>query len=190
MTRWNTTCRRPREYFDAGRITFLPHNVYAAFPQQIEMLYLLLMHLAGGTLAAAIPAQLLHAACGLLAVLTLAAWTPPGWPRATVAVVVGSVPWLAYLGCLAYVELGMVFFAAVAAVPGTRSLPRHRRRSWHGPGAQATGQRRLAADVCRGRLCGFFRRLQVPGPGVHWRGARRGVVSYHADFASHNAWVG
>jgi 4-amino-4-deoxy-L-arabinose transferase-like glycosyltransferase len=30
-------------------------------------------------------------------------------------VVAGSVPWLAYLGCLAYVELGMMLFAAVAA---------------------------------------------------------------------------
>lgn len=105
----------PREYFDAGRITFLPHNVYASFPQQMEMLYLLLMHMAGGSLAAAIPAQLLHAACGVLTVLTLAAWTRPGWPRCLVAVAAGTIPWLAYIACLAYVELGMLFFAAVAA---------------------------------------------------------------------------
>ncbi len=105
----------PREYFDAGRIEFLPHNVYASFPQQMEMLYLLLMHLAGGPLAGAIPAQLLHALCGLLAVAALAAWSPPGWPRTIVAILAGSVPWLACLGCLAYVELGMLLFAAVAA---------------------------------------------------------------------------
>lgn len=105
----------PREYYDAGRIIFLPHNVYASFPQQVEMLYLLLMHLAGGSLAAAIPAQLLHVACGALTVMALVAWTPRGWPRCIVAVTAGSVPWLAYVGCLAYVELGMLSFAAVAA---------------------------------------------------------------------------
>jgi hypothetical protein len=104
----------PREFFEHGRIEFLPHNVYASFPQQMEMLYLLLMHLAGGPLLGAIPAQLLHATCGILAVLALAAWSPPGYPRWVVVATAGSVPWLAYLGCLAYVELGMVFFAAVA----------------------------------------------------------------------------
>ena len=104
----------PREYFDAGRIQFLPHNVYASFPQQMEMLYLLLMHLFGGPLSEAIPAQLLHVMCGVLAVVALASWTPAGWPRLVVAIVAGSVPWLAYLGCLAYVELGMLLFAAVA----------------------------------------------------------------------------
>jgi hypothetical protein len=104
----------PREYYDRGRVEFLPHNVYAAFPQQMEMLYLLLMYLAGGPLAGAIPAQLLHAALGVLAVVALAAWTPRGVARWLVVAVAGSTPWLAYLGGLAYVELGVVFFASVA----------------------------------------------------------------------------
>jgi 4-amino-4-deoxy-L-arabinose transferase-like glycosyltransferase len=105
----------PREYYDAGRITFLPHNVYTSFPQQMEMLYLLLMYLAGGVYAAAIPAQLLHAGCGVLAVVALSCWARAGWTRWLVVVLAGSTPWLAYLGCLAYVENGMLFFAAVAA---------------------------------------------------------------------------
>ncbi|MEW6249296.1 MAG: hypothetical protein AB1716_01515 [Planctomycetota bacterium] len=105
----------PREYYDAGRIHFLPHNVYAAFPQQMEMLYLLLMYLRGGPLAGAIPAQFLHAACGVLAALAIAAWSRPGWPRRIALVTAGSVPWMAYLGALAYVELGVLFFTSVAA---------------------------------------------------------------------------
>lgn len=105
----------PREYYEAGRITFLPHNVYTSFPQQMETLYLLLMHLAGDVYAAAIPAQLLHAACGILAVIALGCWARPGWGRLVVLVIAGSTPWLAYLGCLAYVENGMLFFTAVAA---------------------------------------------------------------------------
>lgn len=105
----------PREYYDAGRIMFLPHNVYASFPQQMEALYLLLMYLTGGPLAGAIPAQLLHAACGVLAVLVVAAWAPAGWGRLIGVLSLGAVPWLALLGCLAYVELGLVFFAALSA---------------------------------------------------------------------------
>lgn len=105
----------PREYYQAGRIEFLPHNVYTSFPQQMEMLYLLLMHLAGGVYAAAIPAQLLHAACAILAVAALGSWSAAGWERRLVVLVAGSTPWLAYLGCLAYVENGMLFFAALAA---------------------------------------------------------------------------
>jgi len=105
----------PREYYDAGRIKFLPHNVYASFPQQMEMLYLLLMYLAGDVYAAAIPAQLLHVSCGVLAVVALGCWARPGWGRWLVVAVAGSTPWLAHVGCLAYVENGMLFFAAVAA---------------------------------------------------------------------------
>ena len=105
----------PREYYEAGRIHFLPHNVYASFPQQAETLNLLLMHLSGSPLGGAIPAQLLHLAFGVLTVLALAAWAAPGWPRILVTLVAGAVPWLAYLGCLAYVELAMLFFAALAA---------------------------------------------------------------------------
>lgn len=119
----------PREYFDAGRIHFLSHNVYASFPQQVETLYLLLMYLAGTPLAAAIPAQLLHLTLGILAVAALAAWSPGGWARRIVVLAAASAPWLAYLGCLAYVELGMLFFGAVAAglvldvVRGDRDSP-------------------------------------------------------------------
>lgn len=105
----------PREYFVDGRIHFLAHNVYAQFPQQVEMLYLLLMHLLGDPYAAAIPAQILHALCGVATVAALAAWSPAGWARWIVMLMAATVPYLAYVGCLAYVELAMTFFAAVAA---------------------------------------------------------------------------
>ncbi len=104
----------PREYYDAGRIRFLPHNVYASFPEQMEMLYLLLMYLDGGAHAAAIPAQFLHAGCGILAVLALGAWVGHRRGRVVTLLAAGATPWLAYLGCLAYVEDGMVLFAAIA----------------------------------------------------------------------------
>lgn len=105
----------PREYYDAGTIHFLPHNVYASFPQQMEVLYLLLMHVADGTTRGALPAQFLHLFCGVLAVVALGAWLPAGWPRRIATVAAGTVPFVAYLGCLAYVEAGMLLFTAVAA---------------------------------------------------------------------------
>lgn len=152
----------PKEHYEAGRIHFLPHNVYAQFPQQMESLYLLLMHLAGGPYEAAIAAQILHALCGILTVLALAAWAPPGWPRIVVAVVAGSVPWLAYLGCLAYVELGMLFFAAVAA--GVL-LDRF------GPSNTLDWRSALTAGVCAGLACGCKYTavvLVAAGLGVAW----------------------
>lgn len=117
----------PREYYDAGRITFLPHNVYASFPQQVEILYLLLNHLLGGPLNAASAAQLLHAAFGVLFVLAVYRAAPAGWPRVMTAVTAGSVPWLSYLGCLAYVELPMIYFAALAGLSAARAVNPSRR---------------------------------------------------------------
>ncbi|HMQ15325.1 MAG TPA: hypothetical protein PKC49_05065 [Phycisphaerae bacterium] len=104
----------PREYFDAGRIHFLPHNVYASFPQQVEILYYLLMHLLNDPHAAAIPAQLLHLGLGVGFVLACAAWAPAGAARLLAVLVAGGAPWLAYVGPLAYVENGILLFAAVA----------------------------------------------------------------------------
>ena len=105
----------PREYFLAGCIKFLPHNVYTSFPQQMEMLYLLQMHLMGDPYYGAVPSQLLHAACGILAVLAVFFWSPRGASRWIATLLIGTTPWLAYLGCLAYVENGLLFLAAVAA---------------------------------------------------------------------------
>lgn len=104
----------PREYFEAGRVHFLPHNVYASFPQVAEMQYLLLMHLCGGPMNAAIPAQLLHAFVGIAAILAIGAYVPNGLPRLTAIVAAGSIQWIAYLGCLAYVENFLLLFSVVA----------------------------------------------------------------------------
>jgi hypothetical protein len=74
-TCWNTTSGA-REYFDTGRITFfLPHNVFASFPQQVELLYLLLMHLAAGCS----PPPFRRSCCMCWGWLCrAAAWTPDG----------------------------------------------------------------------------------------------------------------
>ncbi|RME37345.1 MAG: hypothetical protein D6788_09685, partial [Planctomycetota bacterium] len=107
----------PKEDFLEGRITYRPHNVYAAFPSNVEMLYLLGMVIVDDPWEAGTTAQAIHL---LLGVLTVAAvWTAAReWsPRAgtLAAVTLGTVGWLPYLSGLAYVEHGLLFFAAASA---------------------------------------------------------------------------
>lgn len=146
----------PREWYDAGRVQFLPHNVYASFPQQVEILYLLLMHLAGGPLPAAVPAQLLHAGLGVLFVLALAAWTPAGGPRRIAALTAATVPWLVVVGSLAYVECGMLFFTTVAAGLLRDALQPRQRESVDPPAPPPPPDwpRLAAAGFCAGLACG------------------------------------
>lgn len=51
----------PREWYEAGQITGLRHNVYSYFPFNVEMQYLLAMHLMGGPWAGQFLSQLMHA---------------------------------------------------------------------------------------------------------------------------------
>ncbi|MEP0846285.1 MAG: hypothetical protein HRF50_05620 [Phycisphaerae bacterium] len=169
----------PREYFESGRIRFLPHNVYASFPQQMEMLYLLLMHLTGDAHAAAIPAQMLHALCGGLAIVALVAFAPRSADRWLIAALAGATPWIAYSGCLAYVECGMLLFLAVAAGLLAQSL--HLSDDNFVPYASGGHPAReiLAAGLCAGLACGCKYTaivLGAAGLGVATVAAMRGLA--------------
>ena len=50
----------PKEFFDAGRISFLRHNVYSNFPFNAEMLYLVSMILSGGAYEGIFVAKLVN----------------------------------------------------------------------------------------------------------------------------------
>lgn len=66
----------PAEHFAAGKVRFLPHNVYAAFPEHVEMLYLEGMILCGSKsagMAVAIAIQVLFGALAAGAVGAIAA---------------------------------------------------------------------------------------------------------------------
>jgi len=62
----------PREWFEAHRIIPLTHNAFSFFPFNVEMHYLLAMHLRGGPWAGMYLAQFMHA--GFMLLLILAAW--------------------------------------------------------------------------------------------------------------------
>ena len=107
----------PKEYLQAGRIEFLPHNVYGSFPANVEMLYLLGMNLLGNVYDAGTVANMIHVYLAVLAVF--AAWVAGReWSVSAgvvCGVVVATAGWLPFLCGLAYVENGMLFFGMASA---------------------------------------------------------------------------
>ncbi len=106
----------PKEYALAGQIEYAPHNVYANFPANVEMLYLLGMILLDDTVNAGVTANMIHLAFAALAVF--AAWVIGcEWsPRAGIiaALTMATAGWPVYLSGLAYVENGLLFYGLVA----------------------------------------------------------------------------
>jgi hypothetical protein len=105
----------PKEYYEAGRITFLPHNIYTSMPFGVEMLHLLGMEVLDDWWWGALVGQLLVAAFAPVAAV-LIAWTASrgGSPRSAWlgAVVYLSTPWIYRLAVIAYVEGPLCFYHA------------------------------------------------------------------------------
>lgn len=150
----------PKEYLQAGRITYLPHNVYGCFPANVEMLYLLAMIVHGPTPEVALVANMIHL---MLAGLTVfAAWTVArDWSPAAgnlAAITTATTGWLAYLSGLAYVENGLLLFTIVALgsllrakESETRGEPRAFDRS---PNAAQARRRLMVSGLASGFACG------------------------------------
>lgn len=106
----------PKEHLQHGAITYLPHNVYANFPSYVELLYLSAMTLFADVRDAGIAAHAIHLLLGLLTVLAVWAtarrWSPQAGTLAGVGL--ATIGWLPYLAGMAYVELGLMLFTAVA----------------------------------------------------------------------------
>ena len=114
----------PKEYFQAGRIAFLPHNVYTNMPFGVEMLHLLGMEVMGDWWWGGLAGQLLVALFAPAAAMLIAATAyRAGSTRAAwiAAIVYLSTPWIYRLAVIAYVEGPLCFFHAAlvwAAVRG------------------------------------------------------------------------
>ncbi len=136
----------PKEYFEAGRIIYTPHNVYGNFPANVEMLYLLAMIVLDDVPDVGTTANMIHL---FFAVLTVfAAWVAGReWsPLAGVVsgVAMATVGWLTYLSALAYVENGMLFFGMVAVAIIVRLLRSRTARDRQG--------NEVDADAAKGHL--------------------------------------
>ena len=107
----------PREWFEAGRVVSLHHNVFSFFPFNVEIHYLLADYLRGGPWAAAYQAQFLSLSLTLLTALTLWGWARRRGGRRAAALAVAAfvtLPWILMLSCVSYVESGMLLFGTLA----------------------------------------------------------------------------
>lgn len=116
----------PREWYESGQITPLPHNIYSYLPFNVEMHYLLAMHLRGGPWAGMYLAQLMHASFTALSIIALFAIIKPQQsaapsrilpdiqPAIIATLAMLTAPWLFLLAPIAYNEGGLLLFGALA----------------------------------------------------------------------------
>lgn len=123
----------PREWFEAGRIIPLHHNVFSYFPFNVEMHYLLAMHLRRGPWVGMYLAQFMHGLFFVLAVMAAAGFASrarsqaPGrkgsrFAAAIAAIAMVAVPWVPQLGAIAYDEGGFLLFSLLAIGWALRAL--------------------------------------------------------------------
>ena len=114
----------PREWYAAGRIARLDHNLFSCFPMNAEVQSLLLMHASGaGPLApwrAMYAAQFVSVGYTLLMLLAVAGATDQRVPLrgdryagAIAAAVAAAVPWVVMLAGVAYVESALLLYTAL-----------------------------------------------------------------------------
>lgn len=108
----------PREWYEAGRILPLRHNVFSYFPLNVEMQYLLAMQLRGGPWTGMYLAQFMHMGFFALTVMAIygLALSLNASRRAAIlaAVAAAAVPWMPLLAAVAYNEGGVLFWGTLA----------------------------------------------------------------------------
>ena len=126
----------PKEYFQAGRIAFLPHNVYTSMPFGVEMLHLMGMEVMGDWWWGGLVGQLLVSLYAPAAAVLIASATGcVGSRRAAwlAAVVYLSTPWIYRMGVIAYVEGPLCFYHAAliwGAIRAWNEVGSERNRLW------------------------------------------------------------
>lgn len=104
----------PREYYNAGSITTLNHNVYSHYPLGTEMLFLLGMCLRGGSYEGMYLAKLMVGMFGLVMMVGVLGSTDlKPVPRRASVVLLATAPWAIYLSGLAMVEPAQFCYLAL-----------------------------------------------------------------------------
>ncbi len=121
----------PREYYHAGRVATLDHNVYSHSPQCVEMLMLLGMCLRAGAQQGAILAKMIHGLFGLVAVLAVFGGLrrEADFRARAAAGLLATAPWVSYLfwpgliqlAPLCFLTLGLMWLREWLAAPSARS---------------------------------------------------------------------
>jgi len=120
----------PKEFFQVGRITFLPHNVYTNFPFLTEMLVLLGMVLRGDWFWGAVAGKCVLFFFAPLTALALYAagrrWFSPT-AGLIAALVHLSTPWIDRISIIAYAEGGLTFYLMASLLAAMIAVERLRR---------------------------------------------------------------
>lgn len=144
----------PKEFFQNGRISFLPHNVYTSFPFLTEMLSLSAMVIRDDWYRGAMAGKLILMAFAPLSALAVFALArrlvspSAGWWAVLIHL---STPWIYRISIIAYTEGGLAFYliAALLAVVALRdSLRDEGARSKLG-GAAVVGLLSGSAAACK-----------------------------------------
>ena len=112
----------PREWYEARQIVPLLHNVFSFFPFNVEIQFLLLMHVLGGALNAMYACQFMSLFYAVLMVIGVAGAISPEGQPVIGAAMVSVVPWIMMLAGVGYVESGLLLYTTLAIawtlVPG------------------------------------------------------------------------
>ncbi len=143
----------PAQYLGAGRVFFIADNVYANFPENCEMLYLISMVLSGGTIAGAYTSKLVNVLLGVLAAVTV--WRVGiGLFSRRVGAIAGAIlysaPWVAVVTQKAYVEASVLFYVTLVLLAAARY--------W----CAGRGRRRWEEVVLVGVFCGLAAGTKYP----------------------------
>jgi 4-amino-4-deoxy-L-arabinose transferase-like glycosyltransferase len=137
----------PKEYFQNGQITFLPHNAYTSFPFLTEMLALLGMVVTSDWYTGALLGKLLLAAFAPMTALAIVAAgrrcfdSKAGWLGAVIFL---TTPWIYRISIIAYAEGGLAFFLFMSVLAVSR-FAHHR----SGSNALLTGLMCGSAMACK-----------------------------------------
>jgi hypothetical protein len=112
----------PREWYEAQRIVPLLHNVFSFFPFNVEIQFLLLMHVMGGPLNAMYACQFMSLFFTVLMVIAVAGAISQDGEPVIGAAIASVVPWVMMLAGVGYVESGLLLYTTLAIawtlVPG------------------------------------------------------------------------
>jgi 4-amino-4-deoxy-L-arabinose transferase-like glycosyltransferase len=152
----------PREFFEQGRITRLPHNVYTSFPFLTEMLSLAGMVVADDWWWGALVGKSLLAAFAPLTALTLFAAGRRWWSTGTglaAAMIYLTIPWTTRVLIIAYTEGGLCFYLAATLLAVSLAVERTR-------SSEAAGGAWLLAGLLAGSgmACKYTGLVQVVIP--------------------------
>jgi hypothetical protein len=108
----------PKEWYEQGRITFLPHNVYTSFPFLTEMLPLSAMVLRGDWQRGALAGQgvlMMFAPLTALGLYAAGRFVSPatGWLAALVYL---TTPWVYRISIIAYAEGGLACYLMLSVL--------------------------------------------------------------------------